>query len=384
MKTMLAAAVMLVLTQAASAQPSITLVNDFDPEAVSADGRVVVGDRQGRAVYWTRQTGVVNLNPPSVPGAVSSVAVGVSSDGSVIVGNSLNQYGSHVGAWICMPQSSRVLSMPNMALTRATCVSQDGLTVGGIGVPAGGAYQSFVWTGADGFRLIPWGTNYQTWLHGLSANGLKGAGSGSSAIGTWATYWGSTYVWCQNLGPIEGRNGGFAFGISGDGSTIVGYIALGASGPAFVWSAADGMTVLGTANAVLNTVSYDGRIAAGTNLVWVKGAGAFTLNAYCLLHGLSGAGIGEIVGMSANGRVMAEKLGGSHASTIIIDLGSCGSADFNHDGDAATDADIEAFFRCLAGDCCPLCDSADFNYDGDAATDSDIEAFFRVLGGGSC
>ena len=39
---------------------------------------------------------------------------------------------------------------------------------------------------------------------------------------------------------------------------------------------------------------------------------------------------------------------------------------------------------CLAGDCCPLCDSADFNYDGDAATDQDVEAFFRVLAGGAC
>jgi hypothetical protein len=45
---------------------------------------------------------------------------------------------------------------------------------------------------------------------------------------------------------------------------------------------------------------------------------------------------------------------------------------------------IEAFFACLAGNCCPLCDTADFNADGDSATDADIEAFFRVLAGGSC
>jgi hypothetical protein len=62
----------------------------------------------------------------------------------------------------------------------------------------------------------------------------------------------------------------------------------------------------------------------------------------------------------------------------------CGSADFNHDGDTATDADIEAFFACIAGNCCATCDSADFNGDGDTATDADIEAFFRVLAGGTC
>jgi subtilisin-like proprotein convertase family protein len=65
---------------------------------------------------------------------------------------------------------------------------------------------------------------------------------------------------------------------------------------------------------------------------------------------------------------------------------TCGSADFNCDGDVATDADIEAFFACLAGNCpaSPCNASADFNGDGDVATDADIEAFFRVLAGGTC
>jgi Trypsin-like peptidase domain len=60
------------------------------------------------------------------------------------------------------------------------------------------------------------------------------------------------------------------------------------------------------------------------------------------------------------------------------------NADFDHDGDAATDADIEAFFRALAGNICPACGSPDFNGDGDAGTDADIESFFRVLAGGPC
>jgi hypothetical protein len=65
---------------------------------------------------------------------------------------------------------------------------------------------------------------------------------------------------------------------------------------------------------------------------------------------------------------------------------ACGTADFDGDGDVGTDADIEAFFACLAGDCCPTCHSggADFDGDGDVGTDADIEAFFRVLAGGEC
>jgi hypothetical protein len=65
---------------------------------------------------------------------------------------------------------------------------------------------------------------------------------------------------------------------------------------------------------------------------------------------------------------------------------TCGTADFNCDGDVGTDADIESFFACLAGTCpAPPCpNTADFNYDGDVGTDADIEAFFRVLAGGAC
>ncbi len=58
-------------------------------------------------------------------------------------------------------------------------------------------------------------------------------------------------------------------------------------------------------------------------------------------------------------------------------------ADIDGDGDSGTDADIEAFFACMAGNCCPNC-TPDFDDDGDSGTDADIEAFFRVLAGGSC
>jgi hypothetical protein len=65
---------------------------------------------------------------------------------------------------------------------------------------------------------------------------------------------------------------------------------------------------------------------------------------------------------------------------------SCGTADFNCDGDVGSDADIYAFFACLSGSCppAPCSNSADFNRDGDVGTDLDIDAFFHVLSGGSC
>jgi hypothetical protein len=85
---------------------------------------------------------------------------------------------------------------------------------------------------------------------------------------------------------------------------------------------------------------------------------------------------------SANGRYVLR----SGYWVPFITAPGCGSADFNCDGDVGTDADIEAFFACLAGNCpgAPCTSSADFNGDGDVATDADIEAFFGVLAGGSC
>jgi hypothetical protein len=63
----------------------------------------------------------------------------------------------------------------------------------------------------------------------------------------------------------------------------------------------------------------------------------------------------------------------------------CCRADYNGDGDIGTDADIQAFFECLGGNCCATCPpNADFNCDGDVGTDADIQSFCRVLAGGSC
>jgi hypothetical protein len=69
----------------------------------------------------------------------------------------------------------------------------------------------------------------------------------------------------------------------------------------------------------------------------------------------------------------------------VVSGGSpCWNADFDGDGDVGTDADIQAFFACLAGNCCTTCASPDFDGDGDTGTTADIEAFFRILAGGPC
>ena len=93
---------------------------------------------------------------------------------------------------------------------------------------------------------------------------------------------------------------------------------------------------------------------------------------------ISGVGASDAGAYSA---LVTNSCGNAASAGAIL---SINSADFNNDGDVGTDADIEAFFACLAGSCCATCGSADFNADGDVGTDADIEAFFRVLGGGAC
>jgi probable HAF family extracellular repeat protein len=90
-------------------------------------------------------------------------------------------------------------------------------------------------------------------------------------------------------------------------------------------------------------------------------------------------------GISDNGLIVGEGLhNGVVRGFLLTPTAPNCSADFNADGDSGTDADIEAFFACLAGSCCFPCGTADFNNDGDFGTDADIESFFRVLAGGSC
>jgi hypothetical protein len=137
----------------------------------------------------------------------------------------------------------------------------------------------------------------------------------------------------------------------------------------FVWDPAEGLMLLARTGAT--SLTFNGAPGTAATLKIIGSA----------------TGEGTSPAMTDNGWLafLAED-GSGNDSVYRVQLthSHCGSSDFNHDGDSGTDADIEAFFACVAGTCCPTCDSADFNGDGDTATDADIEAFFRVLSGGNC
>jgi hypothetical protein len=213
-----------------------------------------------------------------------------------------------------------------------------------------GALRGYQWGAADG--LVSGGTNVVT-----SAFALVGAPAG---FGGDFLY----FEFDQAAGPTECM---YSSGDSG--------------GAVFIVDPADGVTKLAGINSLV-----DGNFSYTQNGPYFPAA---IWDARGFWVGSSGAD-GTLIPANDPAPVPA----GSYATRVSSRVGfirgiignppTCGSADFNGDGDTGTDADIEAFFACLAGSCCATCGSADFNGDGDTGTDSDIEAFFRVLAGGNC
>jgi hypothetical protein len=375
----------------AMAQPSATSI-PFRAQGLSGDGRVVVGTTLSsstpHALLWTRNTGTIDLGIPE--SFTSAKATATNWDGSVVA-IVASRPGGVVGSWIWTQADGLIsVTIPGFVNMQASCVSRDGLVVAGSAVdPSTSQYVAVRWSLAEGGRTVPQAGNHASWIHALSPDGLKAAGNGSSGLGTWPVFWPSTYSWCEGLGDVPGQLAAYGYAMTPDGSTITGGTYGGNDpGRAYVWTARDGIQALNQLSTRLGdellALSDDGTVGGGCfncgyiggGAIWRPGVGLMPASDYFRMYGLN-VGPETIVGISANGRVFC-------ALNMIIDLGACGSVDFNHDGEAGTDADIEAFFNCLAGHCCPLCDSADFNGDGDAATDADIEAFFRVLGGGNC
>ncbi len=139
----------------------------------------------------------------------------------------------------------------------------------------------------------------------------------------------------------------------------------------FAWNPTDGLILLG---------------ADRDHVAHIFNGGPGTAIGFDLIAGATGEGTGLSLNDSGWITFRARDAFGNY-SIYRTQLGQPGAsaADFNHDGDLGTDSDIDAFFACLGGNCCPACDNAaDFNGDGDLGTDADIEAFFRVLGGGAC
>lgn len=227
--------------------------------AVSADGSVVVGfartaeqvsgrgrnrtviPERNEAFLWTADAGMVSLG--SLGG--DSGAYGVSADGTVVAGDSVNSDGVREPfRWT--PDSGMVGLGTLGGSTRVylgsvgSPLSADGSTIVGRGYD-GSQWTAYIWTLDEGMETIP---DVNT-LSLLSSDGAVGAGftvAGSFPV--------EAYVWTDVTGPfglgMVGENErSEAMGMTADGGMVVGWSHdHEVADEAFTWDWINGMRAL--------------------------------------------------------------------------------------------------------------------------------------------
>jgi probable HAF family extracellular repeat protein len=395
--------------------------------------------------------GVVFTGLGVLPSGQRSEALAVSDHGRTVVGYSYQpQVGEQAFRWT--PEQGMVSMQGLGGFSRSNSLSRNGLVLGGSANNASDGYRVVRWTASGeitSLGLLP--TGFASLGYGVSSDGSTVVGSCNTTNAIRAIRW-RAETGLLDLGVLPGHSSSLGSGTNGDGSVVVGDCESGLDKTAFRWSTTGGMVSIGRLPGSLASyalaTSDDGSVIAGASFLsrsgqantqprairWTSATGMVNLGGLPNHPDSRGVGIsgdGSVIvgwfsdsndvangafmwtqstgmldlnaflpsqGASIDGWVLTKANGISRDGTAIVGVGlhngvpegwlvrflSCGSADFDGDGTAGSDSDIEAFFACLAGNCCLTCGSADFNGDGDVGTDSDIEAFFRVLGGGSC
>lgn len=210
-----------------------------------------------------------------------SEAVGVSGDGSAVVGN-IRPIGNEANGnsqafgWSATTGMIGLGYPAGSNMSRALAVSGDGSTVMGYSQllsnsGPNSAAAAFSWTSATGFAglgTLPGATD-RGFATAANATGTVIVGAAGAPVagccGAQATIW-TPATGLVALGNLPGATGGVANGVSADGSVIVGYSS---TNQAFIWTAATGITGLGflpdstSSNAL--AVSANGLVVVGTS-----------------------------------------------------------------------------------------------------------------------
>jgi len=263
---------------------------------VSADGTVAVGESQSvntdEAFRWTSTGGLVDLDPRS-GSATSSRAMGISPDGSVVVGQSNDKafrWQRSTGMQLLSGLNGSGLS----GADSANAVTDTGIAVGA-GVDASGVGgEAFRWSPGGGFQGLGHLSGGEPFseAHDLSADGSVVVGVSESTPGTQAFRWTSAGG-MAGLGDLPG--GAFfsqANAVSPDGSIVVGTsdASPGPDREAFRWSDETGIQGLGQLAGGFGTraldVSADGSVVVGRAdsptgdaFLWSEAAGMQNLEA---------------------------------------------------------------------------------------------------------
>jgi len=248
--------------------------SETDPVAMSANGAVVVGvglipydiyeepcEGRAHAFRWTAATGMEDLGV--LPGVSCSFVRAISADGKVVVGDS-GPFGGRVFRW------TAETGMQDLGFnSEVAAVSADGAVI--VGHNGGG--QSFRWTAKAGLAYLDLAPGFaNAYANDVSADGSVVVGSGGLTDSDlhqvhhafrWTAAGGMV-----DLGVVPGSSHSAADMISADGKVIVGFSMMTNDGHhhPFRWSATTGMVDLGALSGVYSyarAVSVDGRIVVG-------------------------------------------------------------------------------------------------------------------------
>jgi probable HAF family extracellular repeat protein len=239
----------------------------------SGDGNVVVGYNvtsagQAQAFRWTQTSGMTGLGYLS--GGNYSSASAVSANGAIITGEANTPVGGRAFRWTQAGGMQNLGTLAGHNRSVGNGLSGDGSTIVGLSylsVPGENStdWQAFRWTQADG--MIGLG-----WLPGYTMSQATAASTdGSVIVGMCGPFQSETaFRWTEDQGMMSlGLR--YAYGVSGDGSIIVGSISQGAA----IWDTVhgtreikqllvgEGININGWLFASAQDVSADGRVITG-------------------------------------------------------------------------------------------------------------------------
>ncbi|MCH7604035.1 MAG: hypothetical protein IIB54_14845, partial [Planctomycetes bacterium] len=211
---------------------------------VVGDGGSALGSEARR---WTSGGGMVGLG--DLPGGpFPSAADGVSADGSVVVGVSSGVNGiSEAFRWTSgggMVGLGQLEGGISFRRSRTRAVSGDGSVLVGVSTTnTFSEFEAFRWTSGDGMvglGDLAFGI-FRSNAFGVSADGSVVVGHGASGSGQEAFRW-TSGGGMVGLGDLAGGSfESWAFGVSADGSVVVGHSRTALGLEAFIWDAVNGM-----------------------------------------------------------------------------------------------------------------------------------------------
>lgn len=324
---------------------------------ISANGLVATGHdgigNDSRAYRWTATEGISGL--PMLPGALRDygTALATSGDGNTIVGQAAaapaddGSNRSVATVWKTAPASTKALKIaPTTTYAVSEAASQldavnIGLFAGGIvsianSVSADGSivvgygdatekgisyqiFQAFRWTSSSGMVGLGWlpGGRKFSEAFGVSPDGSTIVGVSDSASGNQAFRW-TQAEGMVGIGKLPGATFTRANAISANNSVIIGYGTVSGNNHAFRWTAAEGLVDLGLLSgdqfSEATAISADGSIIVGRSgifpssrpFIWDKANGMRDLKAVLVAGNpnLNDWTLKTADGISADGKIV--------------------------------------------------------------------------------